>query len=137
MALKKGEKYVVKAGDTYAEIAKKYKVPVFLLLQANSGFTKRLTIGDSLAIPAYVRPPRKMSKANEDEIPVELAKSVEQDSKSQASRLRSRPKSLLNLHRNPRRRNRSIRLLSILSKLVTISLPSRRSIPRLLLPSAK
>ncbi|OWV20526.1 lytic transglycosylase [Fibrobacter sp. UWB4] len=81
VALKKGEKYVVKAGDTYAEIAKKYKVPVFLLLQANSGFTKRLTIGDSLAIPAYVRPPRKMSKANEDEIPVELAKSVEQDSK--------------------------------------------------------
>ncbi len=81
VALKKGEKYVVKAGDTYAEIAKKYKVPVFLLLQANSGFTKRLTIGDSLAIPAYVRPPRKMSKANEDEIPVELAKSIEQDSK--------------------------------------------------------
>ena len=81
VALKKGEKYVVKAGDTYAEIAKKYKVPVFLLLQANSGFTKRLTIGDSLAIPAYVRPPRKMSKANEDEMPVELAKSVEQDSK--------------------------------------------------------
>ena len=81
VALKKGEKYVVKAGDTYAEIAKKYKVPVFLLLQANSGFTKRLTIGDSLAIPAYVRPPRKMSKANEDEIPMELAKSIEQDSK--------------------------------------------------------
>jgi membrane-bound lytic murein transglycosylase D len=81
VALKKGEKYVVKAGDTYAEIAKKYKVPVFLLLQANSGFTKRLTIGDSLAIPAYVRPPRKMSKAVEEDVPVEVAKAVETDSK--------------------------------------------------------
>lgn len=70
VALKKGEKYIVKAGDTYALIAKQYKVPVFLLLQANSGFTKRLTIGDSLSIPAYVRPPRKMSKATDDEIPV-------------------------------------------------------------------
>ena len=83
VALKKGEKYVVKAGDTYAEIAKKYKVPVFLLLQANSGFTKRLTIGDSLAIPAYVRPPRKMSKATDEEYPVEPAKAVESsDSKT-------------------------------------------------------
>lgn len=83
VALKKGEKYVVKAGDTYAEIAKKYKVPVFLLLQANSGFTKRLTIGDSLAIPAYVRPPRKMSKATDEEFPVEPAKAVESsDSKT-------------------------------------------------------
>jgi len=77
VALKKGEKYVVKAGDTYAMIAKKYKVPVFLLLQANSGFTKRLTIGDSLAIPAYVRPPRKMSAAVDDGVPVEAPKAVE------------------------------------------------------------
>ena len=69
VALKKGEKYVVKAGDTYAEIAKKYKVPVFLLLQANSGFTKRLTIGDSLAIPAYVRPLRRMSGAVDEGTP--------------------------------------------------------------------
>lgn len=83
VALKKGEKYVVKAGDTYAQIAKKYKVPVFLLLQANQGFTKRLTIGDSLAIPAYVRPPRKMSKATDEEYPVEPAKAVESsDSKT-------------------------------------------------------
>ena len=88
VALKKGEKYVVKSGDTYAEIAKKYKVPVFLLLQANSGFTKRLTIGDSLAIPAYVRPPRKMSKAVDDENPVvELAKAPEStDSKKSTTK---------------------------------------------------
>lgn len=89
VALKKGEKYVVKAGDTYAEIAKKYKVPVFLLLQANSGFTKRLTIGDSLAIPAYVRPPRKMSKATDEEYPVEPAKAVE-SSDSKTSRKSSK-----------------------------------------------
>ena len=78
VALKKGEKYIVKEGDTYALIAKQYKVPVFLLLQANSGFTKRLTIGDSLSIPVYVRPPRKMSKAIDDEVPVvETAKANE------------------------------------------------------------
>ena len=87
VALKKGEKYIVKAGDTYALIAKQYKVPVFLLLQANSGFTKRLTIGDSLSIPAYVRPPRKMSKATDDEIPViEASKVVDtSDKKSNKS----------------------------------------------------
>lgn len=89
VALKKGEKYVVKAGDTYAQIAKKYKVPVFLLLQANQGFTKRLTIGDSLAIPVYVRPPRKMSKATDEEYPVEPAKAVE-SSDSKTSRKSSK-----------------------------------------------
>ena len=68
--LKKGEKYVVKAGDTYAQIAKQFKVPVFLLLQANRGFTRRLTVGDSLAIPVYVRPARKMSGAVDDGKPV-------------------------------------------------------------------
>ena len=78
VALKKGEKYVVKEGDTYALIAKQYKVPVFLLLQANKGFTRRLTIGDSLAIPAYVRPMRRMSGAVDDDVPVvEVAKANE------------------------------------------------------------
>lgn len=82
VALKKGEKYIVKAGDTYALIAKQYKVPVFLLLQANQGFTKRLTIGDSLSIPAYVRPPRKMSKAVDDDVPVvEVSKAVDNSDK--------------------------------------------------------
>ncbi|MBR6454807.1 MAG: LysM peptidoglycan-binding domain-containing protein [Fibrobacter sp.] len=66
VALKKGEKYVVKAGDTYSLIAKQFKVPVFLLLQANRGFTRRLTVGDSLSIPVYVRPARKMSGAVDD-----------------------------------------------------------------------
>jgi membrane-bound lytic murein transglycosylase D len=85
VALKKGEKYIVKAGDTYALIAKQYKVPVFLLLQANQGFTKRLTIGDSLSIPAYVRPPRKMSKAVEEDVPVIEASKVTESSDSKKS----------------------------------------------------
>ena len=87
VALKKGEKYVVQAGDTYALIAKKYKVPVFLLLQANNGFTRRLTVGDSLAIPAYVRPPRKMSGAVDDGMPnLEPPKVEVDDSKSKSSK---------------------------------------------------
>ena len=68
-------------------IAKKYKVPVFLLLQANNGFTKRLTVGDSLAIPAYVRPPRKMSGAVDDGNPIVEPPKVEvDDSKSKSSK---------------------------------------------------
>ena len=103
VALKKGEKYVVKAGDTYALIAKQYKVPVFLLLQANSGFTKRLTIGDSLSIPAYVRPPRKMSKATDDEIPViEVSKGVDSsDKKSNKSKKTEEPESSKNSKKQP------------------------------------
>ena len=103
VALKKGEKYIVKAGDTYALIAKQYKVPVFLLLQANSGFTKRLTIGDSLSIPAYVRPPRKMSKATDDEIPViEVSKGVDSsDKKSNKSKKTEEPESSKNSKKQP------------------------------------
>ncbi len=88
VTLKKGEKYVVKAGDTYSKIAKQFKVPVFLLLQANQGFTKRLTVGDSLAIPAYVRPPRKMSKAVDDrKTVIEPPKDYDTaDSKSKSSK---------------------------------------------------
>ena len=86
VAIKKGEKYVVKAGDTYAMIAKQYKVPVFLLLQANKGFTKRLTVGDSLAIPAYVRPPRRMSGVVDDASPVvESSKNADANTKSKSS----------------------------------------------------
>ena len=76
--LKKGEKYIVQAGDTYAKIAKRYKVPVFLLLQANKGFTKRLTVGDSLSIPTYVRPPRKMSGVNDEVNSTDPAKVIEE-----------------------------------------------------------
>ncbi len=102
VALKKGEKYVVKTGDTYAAIAKNYKVPVFLLLQANSGFTKRLTIGDTLAIPAYVRPPRKMSKAIDDEIPVIETKVVDSsDKKSNKSKKTVEPESSKNSKKQP------------------------------------
>ena len=53
--LSKGEKYVVRSGDTYAAIAGAYDVPVILLMQANQGFNRRLTEGDSLTIPEFVR----------------------------------------------------------------------------------
>lgn len=59
--LAKGEKYVAKEGDTYADIAKTYEVPVVLLLQANNGFKKRLTVGDSLTIPEFKQAPVKTS----------------------------------------------------------------------------
>lgn len=49
--MKKGEKYAVQSGDTYASIAKTLGVPVVLLLEANGGFQKRLTVGDSLVVP--------------------------------------------------------------------------------------
>lgn len=59
--LKKGERYVVGAGDTYANIAEALSIPTRLLMEANSGFIRRLTIGDSLVIPAYT-PPKKPAK---------------------------------------------------------------------------
>ena len=61
--LKKGEKYVVGAGDTYASIAKSYGVPVMLLLEVNEGFNKRLTVGDSLVIPEFVQPKKQKAAA--------------------------------------------------------------------------
>ena len=95
VAVKKGEKYIVKAGDTYAKIAKQYKVPVFLLLQANKGFTKRLTVGDSLSIPAYVRPPRRMSAAIDDGAPIvdEPVKTADANTKAKSSSSTSKSKS--------------------------------------------
>ena len=56
--LKKGERYVVGAGDTYANIAEALEIPAALLMRANGGFVKRLSVGDSLVIPAYT-PPKK------------------------------------------------------------------------------
>ena len=95
--IKKGEKYVVQAGDTYAKIAKQFKVPVFLLLQANKGFTKRLTVGDSLAIPVYVRPMRKMSGVNDEgkssEPVAEVESESKNDSKNKSSKSSSKPAS--------------------------------------------
>jgi len=49
--VKSGEKYAVQAGDTYADIAKSYGVPLVMLLNANNGYAKRLNVGDSLVIP--------------------------------------------------------------------------------------
>lgn len=59
--LAKGEKYVAREGDTYAAIANSYDVPVVLLLQANNGFHRRLSVGDSVVIPEFVRKPSKPS----------------------------------------------------------------------------
>ena len=63
--LKKGERYVVGAGDTYANIAEALEIPVALLMRANGGFIKRLSVGDSLVIPAYT-PPKKQKYAPAD-----------------------------------------------------------------------
>ena len=62
--LAKGQKYVAREGDTYAAIASAYDVPVVLLLQANQGFSKRLTVGDSVVIPEFVRNSPKASARN-------------------------------------------------------------------------
>lgn len=61
--LAKGERYIVKAGDSYSEIAKAYDVPVLLLMQANQGYKNRLTVGDSLVIPQFVRKPAPKAPA--------------------------------------------------------------------------
>ena len=50
IVLKKGERYVVVSGDTYANIAAALKIPAALLMEANGGFVKRLSVGDSLVI---------------------------------------------------------------------------------------
>ena len=63
--ISKGAKYAVREGDTFADIAKSYGVPVVMLMQANQGFNKRLTVGDSLVIPEYVkkRAEKKLAKS--------------------------------------------------------------------------
>ena len=57
----KGERYVVAEGDTYAAIAKKYGIPVVMLLEANGGFQNRLSVGDSLVIPEFTQTVQKAS----------------------------------------------------------------------------
>ena len=61
ITLKKGERYLVGEGDTYANIAEALSIPAVLLMQANGGFVKRLSVGDSLVIPAYT-PPKRIIK---------------------------------------------------------------------------
>jgi membrane-bound lytic murein transglycosylase D len=59
--LSKGERYVVGEGDTYAEIAKKFGVPVVMLLEANGGFQRRLSVGDSIVVPEFTQTVQKSS----------------------------------------------------------------------------
>lgn len=66
--LAKGEKYVVKSGDSYADIAKAYEVPVVLLLQANNGFKQRLNVGDSLVIPEFKQASKPVVKAKAEPV---------------------------------------------------------------------
>lgn len=53
--LSKNRKYVVQSGDSYGTISDMFDVPVGVILLANKGFTKRLSVGDSITIPKYVR----------------------------------------------------------------------------------
>ena len=57
-------KYVVESGDTYASIAKLFGIPVVSLLYANDGFSKRLHVGDTLAVPSLSQLKKKASKAD-------------------------------------------------------------------------
>ena len=88
IVLKKGERYVVVAGDTYANIAKALKIPAGLLMEANGGFVKRLSVGDSLVIPAYV-PPKKPKFIVQDK--TSAAKSATKQVKDDKKDSRSAP----------------------------------------------
>jgi membrane-bound lytic murein transglycosylase D len=65
----KGEKYVVREGDTFAAIAETFDVPVVMLMQANEGFNRRLSVGDSLVIPEYVRKKAEKKTAKSESKP--------------------------------------------------------------------
>ncbi len=68
--ISKGAKYAVREGDTFADIAKSYGVPVVMLMQANQGFSRRLTVGDSLVIPEYVKKKAEKKPAKSESKPV-------------------------------------------------------------------
>lgn len=87
--LGKGQKYAVKSGDNFVEIAKAYDVPVLMLLQANNGFNKRLSVGDSLVIPEIVRAApkaesKKLDKKNEAKADKKSDKKAESKDKKPA-----------------------------------------------------
>ncbi|MCQ2096372.1 MAG: LysM peptidoglycan-binding domain-containing protein [Fibrobacter sp.] len=54
-SLLKNRKYVILSGDTYASIAEAFDMPVGLLLLANKGYTRRLSVGDTIYVPKYVK----------------------------------------------------------------------------------
>lgn len=81
--LNKERKYVVKPGDTFAEIAKMFDVPVFQLLSINYGFTKRLVIGDSITIPMIVAKPQP-------QVPVYISASKNESTKKESSKSSSK-----------------------------------------------
>ncbi|SHL27400.1 membrane-bound lytic murein transglycosylase D [Fibrobacter sp. UWOV1] len=67
--ISKGAKYAVREGDTFADIAKSYGVPVVMLMQVNQGFSRRLTVGDSLVIPEYVKKKAEKKPAKSESKP--------------------------------------------------------------------
>ena len=80
----KGERYVVAEGDTYAAIAKKYGIPVVMLLEANGGFQNRLSVGDSLVIPEFTQTVQKAS-AKSKSAENTTTKSAEKSGKSKTA----------------------------------------------------
>lgn len=73
-------KYVVESGDTYASIAKLFGIPVVSLLYANDGFSKRLHVGDTLAVPSLSQIKKKASKADKKQKGVVQASAVQSPS---------------------------------------------------------
>lgn len=69
--------YVVQSGDTYANIAKTLDVPVVMLLNQNSGFYKRLTVGDTLIVPKILQNKNTAKAEKKKQLPKEqIANSV-------------------------------------------------------------
>lgn len=83
--LQKGERYVVQSKDTYTAIAKSYGVPVMMLLQANGGYFKRLSVGDSLVIPEFVQPKAKAAPKADSKKQEPLVKKSEAKSDAKKS----------------------------------------------------
>lgn len=81
--LMQNRKYVVKPGDTFAEIAKTFDVPLFQLLFANAGFSKRLVVGDSITIPLVA--PRPQAVATSASSKSEAGKASKKESSKSTS----------------------------------------------------
>lgn len=81
-----GERYVVGEGDTYADIAKKFGVPVVMLLEANGGFQRRLSVGDSIVIPEFTQSVQKVSAKPKSAEKVDKAKQEKPAEKSSKSK---------------------------------------------------
>lgn len=82
-------RYKVESGDTYASIAELFGVPVATLLYANDGFSKRLTVGDTLVIPAQSGSSKKKSSKVEKKAKPVPAASSEKDAEPETYTVRA------------------------------------------------